>query len=234
MAELALEGFQGTLLSDGYAAYENFSKKTGGVIWAGCWAQVRRKFIEAEGQEPEQVAQIIALFQKLYDVETRARGKPKLAQKLREAESRPIVDELFALFHQSYREAKFLKTSLYGRALAYALEREAGLRVFLENPDLPIDNNHTERAIRPTAIGRKNWMFHFTEDGARKGAILYSLVWTCRLHDIDPTAYLIDVLQRVAIHSSLEVDVLTPRLWKERFASTPLKSVVANLTLSKS
>ena len=167
-------------------------------------------------------------------MEKRARGKPKLAQKLREAESRPIVDELFALFHQSYREAKFLKTSLYGRALAYALEREAGLRVFLENPDLLFVNNHTERAIRPTAIGRKNWMFHFTEDGARKGAILYSLVWTCRLHDIDPTAYLIDVLQRVAIHSSLEVDVLTPRLWKERFASTPLKSVVANLTLSKS
>ena len=84
-------------------------------------------------------------------------------------------------------------------------------------------------------------MFHFTEDGARKGAILYSLVWTCRLLDIDPTAYLIDVLQRVAIHSSLEVDELslevdelTPRLWKERFASSPLKSIVANLTLSKS
>lgn len=227
------ESFEGTLLSDGYAAYEKFAEQTGGVLWAGCWAHVRRKFIEAEGQEPEKVATIIRLFQKLYEIEERARGKPKKRRKLREEESRAVVDKLFEFLKQEYKQTNALQKSPYMKALTYALERESGLRVFLENPEVPIDNNHVERAIRPTAIGRKNWMFHFTEDGARKGAILYSLIWTCKLHGIDPRVYLIDVLQRIETHPANQVELLTPRLWKENFAENPMRSIVASLSFEK-
>lgn len=226
--------FQGTLLSDGYAAYEKFAEKTGGVLWAGCWAHVRRKFIEAEGQEPENAAKIIALFQRLYEVEKRARGKPKQRKKLRKKESRPIVDTLFEFLTEEYKTSSALDKSPYMKALRYTLEREAGLRMFLENPEVPIDNNHTERAIRPTAIGRKNWMFHFTEDGARKGGILYSLIWTCKLQGIDPRVYLTDVLQRSQTWPAAEVDQLTPRLWKQNFGDSPMTSVVSRLTLEQS
>ena len=228
------EGFEGTLLSDGYAAYEKFAEKTGGVLWAGCWAHARRKFIEAEGQEPAKAAKIIALFQKLYEIEKRARGKPKQRKKLREKESFPIVNTLFKFLIEEYKTTIALDKSPYMKALKYALEREAGLRIFLENPEVPIDNNHTERAIRPTAIGRKNWMFHFTEDGARKGAILYSLIWTCKLQGVDPRVYLIDVLQRIQTWPAAEVDQLTPRLWKENFGDSPMTSVVSRLTMEKS
>ena len=128
-------------ISNPFAAYEKFAEKTGGVLWAGCWAHARRKFIEAEGQEPERSAQIISLFQRLYEIEKRARGKPKHRKKLREKESRPIVDTLFELLAEQYKTTTALDKSPYMKALNYALEREAGLRIFLENPEVPIDNN---------------------------------------------------------------------------------------------
>jgi hypothetical protein len=225
-----LGDFQGTLLSDGYHAYEEFSKKNG-VLWANCWAHVRRKFIEAEAQAPVVVGRIIKLFQDLYEIEARGRGKPKLLRDLRKAESAPIVDELFRIFDKAFKETSASRYSAFVDALSYARNREGPLRVFLENPDLPIDNNHTERGIRPTAVGRKNWMFHFTEDGARKGGILYSLIWTCKLQGIDPLTYLVDVLQRVATHPASETELLIPRLWKQHFAANPLGSILSRLSL---
>ena len=144
------------------------------------------------------------------------------------------MNTLFKFLIEEYKTTIALDKSPYMKALKYALEREAGLRIFLENPEVPIDNNHTERAIRPTAIGRKNWMFHFTEDGARKGAILYSLIWTCKLQGVDPRVYLIDVLQRIQTWPAAEVDQLTPRLWKENFGDSPMTSVVSRLTMEKS
>lgn len=231
VAKNLLQDFKGTLLSDGYQAYEEFSKASG-VLWANCWAHVRRKFIESEAEEPTMVGKLIKLFQSLYEIEARGRGKPKLLRDLRKTESRPIVDELFRLIDKEYQETSARPSSAYLEALVYARNREGPLRVFLENPDLPIDNNHTERSIRPTAVGRKNWMFHFTEDGARKGAILYSLIWTCRLQGIDPVTYLIDVLQRVSTHPASDTDLLTPRLWKENFAANPMRSIVSRLTLA--
>ena len=100
----------------------------------------------------------------------------------------------------------------------------AGLRVFLENPAVPIDTNHLEREIRPIPLGRKNWMFCWTELGARTVGRIQSLLATCRLHQIDPYVYLVDVLQRIDSHPVLEVHLLTPRLWKENFAANPLRS----------
>ena len=111
-------------------------------------------------------------------------------------------------------------------AAGYTLGREPPLRVFLDYPDVPIDTNHQEREIRPIALGRKNWMFCWTEVGAQCVGIFQSLLATCRLQAVDPYTYLVDVLQRVDDHPASDVARLTPRLWKEHFAGDPLRSEI--------
>jgi len=96
--------------------------------------------------------------------------------------------------------------------------------VFLANPDVPLDTNHLEREIRPVALGRKNWLFCWTEVGARQVGIIYSLLASCRLQGVDPYVYLVDVLQRVDTHPARDVHLLTPPLWKQHFAANPLRS----------
>ena len=104
------------------------------------------------------------------------------------------------------------------------LKRESALRVFLEDPEVPLDNNHTERALRPIAVGRKNWLFCWTEVGAQHVGVIQSLISTCKLQDVDPYTYLVDVLQRIGDHPADRIEELTPRNWKERFADKPLRS----------
>jgi transposase len=149
-------------------------------------------------------------------------GVAKLAY--RGEHSKPLVDAFFAWLKQTVVTEVILPTNPFGQAARYALEREAGLRVFLANPDVPLDTNHLEREIRPVALGRKNWLFCWTEVGARQVGIIYSVVASCRLQGVDPYVYLVDVLQRVDTHPALEVQLLTPRLWKEHFAAQPLRS----------
>ena len=106
----------------------------------------------------------------------------------------------------------------------YADNHQAQLRVYLGDPAVAIDTNHLERALRVIPMGRKNWLFCWSEVGAKQVGIIQSLLSTCRLHDVDPYAYLVDVLQRVALHSAREVEQLTPRCWKDLYADSPLRS----------
>ena len=115
------------------------------------------------------------------------------------------------------------------KALAYARDRRCGLEVFLTDPDVPIDTNHLERALRVIPMGRRNWLFCWTELGARQVGIIHSLIATCRLHQIDPYDYLVDVLQRVGQHPAERVRELTPRLWKQLFAADPLRTPLYRL-----
>lgn len=94
---------------------------------------------------------------------------------------------------------------------------------------MPIDTNHLERALRPIPMGRKNWLFCWTEVGAEAVATVQSLLVSCRLHDIDPYDYLVDVLQRIDTHPASEVHLLIPRLWKQHFADDPLRSDLHDL-----
>ena len=102
-----------------------------------------------------------------------------------------------------------------------------GMEVFLADPDVPIDTNHLERALRPIPLGRKNWMFSWTELGAQHIGVVQSLIATCRLHEVDPYDYLVDVLQRVGQHPAADVAQLTPRLWKQHFGKAPLRSDIS-------
>ena len=233
VVEDVLAGFEGTLLSDGYDVYERFAEKVDGLIWAACWAHVRRKFVEVEDLEPEKVETVLLWMQALYRVEKDAGGDRKRRKKLRAEISCDIVDKIFKYFKKILAESTLPDSSPFIGAIKYALKREAGLRAFLDNPDVPIDNNHTEREIRPVALGRKNWLFNWTKHGARFSAILYTLVSCCRLQGIDPTTYLVDILQRIQTHPAVDTHLLTPRNWKENFASNPLGSVADRLTLAQ-
>ena len=104
------------------------------------------------------------------------------------------------------------------------MARTDRLKVFLSDPDVPIDTNHLERALRPIPMGRKNWLFCWTELGAKQVGIIQSLLVTCKLHEINPHTYLVDVLQRISQHPASQVIELTPRVWKEKFADSPLCS----------
>ena len=122
--------------------------------------------------------------------------------------------------------AALLPTNPFTVAANYAIERRSGLEVFLGNPDVAIDTNHLERTLRPIPMGRKNWMFCWTELGAERVGQIQSLITTCTLHEINPYVYLVDVLQRIATHPQAQVEELTPRLWRERFADQPMRSAI--------
>ncbi|MFW6039158.1 MAG: IS66 family transposase [bacterium] len=222
-----LEDYTGTLLSDGYAAYARYVAQTADVVHAQCWAHTRRLFVEAESAEPALVAEALERIGALYKAERKIReaglsGEDKRVR--REAVCRPIIEGFFAWCQERLQDQSLLPSNPFTKALGYALERRDELKVFLDNPDVPIDTNHLERALRPIPMGRKNWLFCWTEIGAKYVGILQSLLATCRLHRIHPYDYLVDVLQRIDTHPASEVHLLTPRLWKEHFAADPMRA----------
>jgi len=219
----------GVLLSDGYPAYEKYALQANDVVHAQCWSHTRRHFLKAEGVEPELTEQALDYIRQLYEQENRL--KKKFYEGVKQLEQRaehckPIVDGFFEWLGRSLESRVLLPTNPFTEAANYALERETSLRVFLEYPNVPIDTNHLEREIRPIALGRKNWMFCWTEVGAEYVGIFQSLLATCRLQGVDPYTYLVDVLQRVDDHPIAEVANLTPRLWKEHFAENPIRSAI--------
>ena len=217
--------FAGTLLTDGYEAYARYSEREKSVVHALCWAHTRRKFIEAEKSHPEEVAVALEIIRELYDIEESLKAKNEEQRlEIRSTDSREVVDEFFDWAEELRQSRLLLASDPLTKALSFALERQRGLRVFLEDASVPIDTNHLEREIRPIPMGRKNWMFCWTELGARTVGRIQSLLSTCRLHQVDPCVYLVDVLQRIDSHPVLEVHLLTPRLWKQNFAANPLRS----------
>jgi transposase len=217
----------GVLLSDGYRAYESYAAGIQRLVHAQCWSHTRRGFVQAEDVEPELAGRALDLIARLYEQEAALKRKYLPDDKRIEARSercKPLVDEFFAWLNRTLAERILLPSNPFTQAASYALAREAGLRVFLEYPNVPIDTNHLEREIRPIALGRKNWLFCWTEVGAECVGIFQSLLSTCRLQGIDPYVYLVDVLQRVETHPASQVERLTPRLWKETFAADPLRS----------
>jgi transposase len=214
------------LISDGYEAYRRYAQKTG-LTHAQCWAHARRKLFEAEASEPTGVAEALEQIKAIYGIEEQIRERNlcgEAKQLVRLTLSKPLVEIFFHWIDQQFQRQGFSPSNPYIKALNYARERRAGLEVFLTDPDVPIDTNHIERALRVIPMGRKSWNFCWTELGARYVGIIQSLIVTCRLHDVDPYTYLVDVLQRVGQHPASRVAELTPRLWKKHFADNPLRS----------
>jgi transposase len=228
-AEAILEGFEGTLLTDGYDAYERYAARNEAIVHALCWSHTRRGFVKAEHVEPGRAAEALSRIRALYAIEEELSEK-KLDRGSRLAargqRSKVQVEEFFAWLERELIEAALLPTNPFTKAAHYALERRKGLEVFLTDPDVPLDTNHLERALRPIPMGRKNWIFCWTEVGAEHVGWIQSLISTCVLQDVDPYTYLVDVMQRVDTHPFAQVEQLTPRLWKQHFADAPFRSML--------
>ncbi len=214
--ENMLGDFGGTVQTDGYLAYEshNKSRPDGRKLKLGnCWAHARRGFFRAQDESALAKA-ALADIRELYRVEAELReagaGAEQRAAR-RGAESAPMLAALKAKLED--HRPHHLPQSLTGKAISYALERWDGLTMYVGNGEMEIDNNLVENAIRPSAIGKKNWLFFGSESGGWQNAVMYTVVQNCKMHGINPEEYLRDVLGRLPHIKADEARELTPAKW---------------------
>ncbi|HED35271.1 MAG TPA: IS66 family transposase [Gammaproteobacteria bacterium] len=224
--------FQGTLVTDGYAVYRAYAENNDKVILAQCWMHARRYFINAEAEAPEKVECALVFIRALYAHDETLKEKVCSKKGFTEKEQlayratycKPVVDEFFQWCDEQIQDMTLLPKSLLAKALNYARNHETQLKVFLSDPHVPMDTGAIERALRVIPMGKKNWLFNWTEVGAEYTGIIQSLIVTCRMNGINPSVYLTDVLQRISQHPASQVDELTPVNWKEKYADSALKS----------
>ena len=212
--ETFLAAFAGDLQADAYTGYDALYA-TGRIREIGCWAHARRGFVEALPTDVR-AALMVALIQQLYEVEHRGADLDLDARRdLRHAESIPLLAKIAA--ERDHLGWTVLPKSPLGDARRYLTNQWAALQRFAEDGRLAIDNNRAENQLRVVALGRKNWLFAGSFDGARRAALLYSLVQSCALVSVPPFAYLKDVLLRVATHPHRRIAELTPHQWAQTF-----------------
>jgi transposase len=209
--------FHGTVQCDGYDGYNRLAQRAGQDIkLAYCWAHVRRKFNEALEGAPRTAGWLMKQIQLLYRIESRLREQkagPALRQAVRASQSRPVVERISKACILLKRSKRFLPQDAISRAMAYAGAQMPGLRVYLEDGRIEIDNNLVENAIRPTALGKKNWLFIGEAEAGDRSAIIYTVIESCRRRGIDPYAYLKDVLTRLPQITIQQVPELLPGVW---------------------
>ena len=211
-----LKGYQGYLQNDGYVSYEAFENKEG-ITVLNCMAHARRKFVEALDSDKERAEHALTLFQKLYAVERTIREKSLVGEDAldeRREKAVPVLGELKQWMQAEY--PKVLPKSPIAKAIAYCLPRWDKLSRYTTNAMLNIDNNPVENAIRPVAVGRKNYLFAGSHEAAQRAAMVYSLFATCRMHNINPYEWLKDVLQRMHLYTTQNIHELLPQNWKKQ------------------
>jgi transposase len=214
--ERFLKGFQGYLQADAFSGYDRICAGPG-VKEVACWAHVRRKFFEARTSAPVPAHAALARIRQLYKIETAAEEfSAGDRQSLRQRDSVPLLTAFGEWLTEQGRHA--LPKSPIGQAVAYAQSNRAALCRYPEHGGLSIDNNLAERMLRAQALGRRNWTFLGSDRGGRTAAVLYSFTGTCKHHDIDPFAYLTDILRRLPSHPAQQLDELLPDVW---FGSHP-------------
>ena len=191
---------RGFIQADGYKGLERlFEGPQPQAIKLGCPAHARRKFERAMKADDPRAAVAMELFRYVYDVEQLAKsrgGTPEIRQQMRREFSRPAMHRLGQWVADTWPDVE-PRTPL-GQALTYAVNQWPSLERFLDDGRLPIDNNAVEREIRPIVVGRKNWMFAGSDDGGRRSAVVYSLIWSCVLAGVEPEAWLRDVLVKIS------------------------------------
>ena len=213
-----LKGFAGILQTDGYAAYKTLveaDRARDAIALAHCWAHARRRFFElAKGGSAPIAEEALRRIAKLYAIEAEIRGQDADTRKAaRQAHSRPLAQDL-----KLWLEAKLATVasrSPLAEAVRYALARWDGLTRFLGDGRIELDTNPVERSIRPIALNRKNALFAGSDEGAENWAVLATLIECCKLHGVNPTAYLTDVLTRLVNgHLESRLGELTPWRWQ--------------------
>jgi len=215
-----LADFSGWLQCDAYAVYPALAAKRPKdrpLRLQGCWAHARRKLIEAQESRPRASEPALELIRDLYQIERDAKEQePKVTAEqlaaLRQEHAPPIMDALKAIF-ETWRDTEPPSSPLV-TAARYALNQWDALQHYLQDGRLAIDNNNVEAAIRRPAMGRRNWLFIGHPDAGWRSAVIYSIVGSCRRRDIEPGAYLADVLRRLPAMKASEVKDLVPARWK--------------------
>jgi len=227
----------GFLQADAYSAYDQIHAR--GILEVGCMAHARRKFDEAKTTDPPRAHAALAWIARLYQIEREAkeevaeaierltRGDPldavervireqrlaeEITQGLRQEQSRPVAEKFGQWLETT--AGSVLPKSPIGEAISYARSHWAALTRYLDFGFLSIDNNAAERALRPVAVGRKNWLHLGSDKGGRTAAVLMSLVQSCRALKVEPFAYLRDILERVSTHPASRIAELLPDAWK--------------------
>jgi len=180
-----------TIMTDGYTGYNALSRMPGIKWHAACWAHARREFVEAAAGRKNQAAahQMVAMIAKLYLIERSAKDMtPEERREIRQTQAKPLLEKIKNWLDS--KAGKVLPKSLLGKAIRYALNLWPQLTVYLEDGNIPIDNNRAENAIRPFVIGRRNWLFSGSPRGAHASATLYSLIETAKANQLEPWAYL--------------------------------------------
>ena len=208
-----LAGWSGKLVCDDFSGYKALFEH--GVVEVGCMAHARRKFYDLHENHRSQIAaDALVIFGALYDTETCANEEKLDAigrQRLRQLRARPIADSLhqWLILHRQ----KVPDGSATAKAIDYSLNRWEALTRYLDDGNLPIDNNWIENRIRPVALGRANWMFAGSLRAGRRAAVIMSLIQSAKLNGHDPYRYLKDVLERLSTHPASRIEELLPHRW---------------------
>ena len=216
--------FKGTVQCDGYTAYPSFARRKEDIQLAACWAHARRKFYEAREQDPGVVNWLLRQIGHLYRIEKGLRESKTvttLRAVARAQQARPIYQRLHRLLARLKLKHRYLPKSRMGLAIDYALNLWALLGIYLDDGRIEIDQNLVENAIRPTALGKKNWLFIGEAEAGERSAILYTIVECCRRRGIDPYAYLRHVLTRLPHSTNWQIKDLTPEAWARQTQSLP-------------
>jgi transposase len=207
-----LSDYRGFLQADAYGGYDGiYVGSDGGIVEVACWAHARRKFHEARPNAPREANRILEWIRQLYDIEDRAlqsTAEERLA--LRQREAVPILDRIEA--HLDELSGRALPKSALGKAVTYARNQWAALRVYASDGRLTIDNNVSERTLRLQAIGRKNWEFLGSAGAGPRAAVLFTILAGAKRHLLEPWAYLRDVLLRLSVGET-DLASLLPDRW---------------------
>ena len=210
-----LEGFKGLLQCDGYKAYTSLSGKRPDIRLVSCLAHIRRKFYEARSNHAKLAEHALGLIQQLYGFESTYREEglaPEGIAERRNEQARPVYESLCTWVSEQHKNN--LSKESIGKALHYASNELPQLEIYLSDGRVEIDNNLIENAIRPLAIGRKNYLFSGSHDAAQRTAMLYSFFASCKTMELSPWEWLRDVLQRLENHPQKRIEELLPGNWK--------------------
>jgi transposase len=215
--EQHLARYAGLMQADAYAGFNKLyepSRQPGSIVEAMCWAHARRKFFDIARINKAPISvEAVERIDALFAIERDINGKPPDERvRVRHEHSRPLVVALEVWLREQRK--KLSAQSETAKAIAYSLNRWTELTRFLDDGRLCMSNNAAERGLRCVAVGRHNWTFAGSDDGGRRAAALYTLIETCKLNDIDPQAWLADLLARLPDHPARHIDQLLPWNWK--------------------
>lgn len=209
-----LGNFKGYLQTDGYAVYQKYAKKKE-VIHLACWAHARREFERALDNDKPRAEKALLMIQKLYAVERQVREEkltPEQVKELRLDKALPVINELGIWIFKEIKNT--LPKSRIGKAMAYAYARWDALSAYLYDGNLQIDNNQIENAIRPVALGRKNWLFAGSHEAAQRSAMIYSFFAICKKHEVNPFQWLKYTLENIMSINHKDIKDLYPQNYK--------------------